>query len=196
LTLPNLHCNHQSFNKISQDGSKEEILLSIVSSALKNQRSGKPVHEWELASSSQLASINPSSILVEEFMTTDLFTVREEDILELVADMMDWQNIRFTPVEDKEGKLIGLLSIRMILRHFRQKKKTKKFVKDIMVKEPVTIAPEKSVIDAMELMKENKVGCLPVIKNNKLVGVVTEGDFLNLTSTILKIFNRTEHPNE
>lgn len=184
------HWMLRSFSNIAKEGSKEEILLSIASSLLSNLRTGKPVHEWPLADSSELATINPTTILVEEFMTTDLFTVREDDVLELVADMMDWQRIRFIPVENHAGELIGLISYRMILRHFRQKKKTKRLVKDMMIRDIITIAPENNVTEAMELMKKHNIGCLPVIKNNKLVGIVTEGDFLNLTSTILKIFHK------
>lgn len=51
-------------------------------------------------------------------------------------------------------------------------------VDDIMITEPVTVAPERSIWDAMRLMKENRVSCLPVVKNDKLIGIVSEGDFL------------------
>lgn len=180
----------RSYSKLAKDATKEEILLSITSCMLKNQKKGQPVHQWPLANLNHLIDLDLSTILVEEFMTTDLFTVRKEDILELVADMMDWQNVRFTPVEDDKGKLVGLISARMMLRHFRLCKDnntTNKMVKDIMIESPVTIDPGQTVDDAMTLMRSNGVSCLPVVKNQKLIGIVTEGDFLNLTSTILKI---------
>lgn len=183
----------RSFSNLAKDASKEEILRSITSSMHKHQQNNLPVHQWPLADLEHLEHLNPSSILVEEFMTNDLFTVRKEDILELVADMMDWQNIRFTPVEDDKGKLVGLISARMMLRYFRQKESgdtSQKMVKDLMIDSPITIDPSKTVQDAMQLMKSNSIGCLPVVKNQKLIGIVTEGDFLNLTSTILKIINR------
>ncbi len=188
-----------SYSHLAKDATKEEILLSITSSMLKNQQAKVPVSRWPLANLSHLIKLDPATILVEEFMTTDLFTVQQEDILELVADMMDWQNIRFTPVENDEGKLIGLISARMMLRHLRKKDggdTNEKMVKDIMIKNPVTIEPDKTVQDAMTLMKANGVGCLPVVKNQKLIGIVTEGDFLNLTSTILKIVKGAGDLNE
>ncbi len=188
----------RSHANLSKDGTKEEVLLSIVSSAVKNQRRHLPVHEWPLADLDHVRELNPSTILVEEFMNTDLFTIRPEDILELVADMMDWQNVRYTPVENQKGQLVGLVSSRKILRHFRSAKSDKSNVrvKDIMIKDPLTVSPEETVYEAMMTMKKNNVGCLPVVKNNQLIGIVTEREFLNLTSTILKIINRTGKVNE
>ncbi|OEK03202.1 CBS domain-containing protein [Roseivirga sp. 4D4] len=189
----------KSYSHLAKDATKEEILLSITSSMHKNQQANQPVHKWPLADLSHLVGLDPATILVEEFMTTDLFTVQQEDILELVADMMDWQNVRFTPVENDKGRLIGLISARMMLRHFRKKDDPvsgQKMVKDIMIKDPITIDPGKTVHDAMALMKANSVGCLPVVKNQKLIGIVTEGDFLNLTSTILKIVKGAGDLNE
>jgi len=188
----------RSHSILSKDGTKEEVLLSIVSSAVKNQRRHIPVHEWPLADLNHVRELNPSTILVEEFMNTDLFTIRTDDILELVADMMDWQNVRYTPVEDQKGQLVGLVSSRKILRHFRSAKASKSNVrvKDIMIKDPLTISPEQTVYEAMLAMQKNNVGCLPVVKNNQLIGVVTEREFLNLTSTILKIINRSGQAHE
>ena len=174
-------------------------LLNVIEKRVeKNQRRHVPVHDWPLADLNHVRELNPSIILVEEFMNTDLFTIRTDDILELVADMMDWQNIRYTPVENQKGQLVGLVSSRKILRHFRSAKTVKPNVrvKDIMIKDPLTIRPEDTVYEAMLAMKKNNVGCLPVVKNNQLIGVVTEREFLNLTSTILKIINRSGEAHE
>lgn len=184
----------RSFKELATDSSKEEVILAITSSMSKNQQTGKPVHEWKLASLKELLKLHPSSILVEEFMTKDLFTVQKGDIIELVADMMDWKHIRFTPVEDKKGKLIGLVSMRMVTRHL-QKNRTETpgstRVQDLMIKNPITISPESSIFDAMNLMREHHIGCLPVVSNGRLVGIVTEGNFLNITATLLKIINQS-----
>jgi len=128
-------------------------------------------------------------MLVEEFMTTDIFTVQQDDIPELVADIMDWQKIRFTPIENNQGKLIGLISARILLRHFSQKAKEESgknvVVKDLMITDPLTISPEANIHEAMKLMTGKKIGCLPVVKNQKLVGVITEENFLSITSSLL-----------
>ena len=135
-------------------------------------------------------------MLVEEFMTTDLFTVQQDDIPELVADIMDWQKIRFTPIEDDKGKLIGLISARILLRHFSRKSKEKAkkniAVKDLMITDPLTIEPEATIHEAMKLMRENKIGCLPVVKNQKLVGIITEENFISITSSLISSLDKSD----
>ncbi|HQP78147.1 MAG TPA: CBS domain-containing protein, partial [Saprospiraceae bacterium] len=134
---------------------------------------------------------------VEEFMETDLFTVQKDDIVELVAEMMDWRKIRYMPVEDKKGNLIGLVTSRLLLRHFSNRKVDKKkdviIVNDIMIKDPITISPDATVLDALEVMRNKQIGCLPVVDKNELVGIITETDFLRITG---RLIDRMEHVEE
>ena len=51
---------------------------------------------------------------------------------------------------------------------------------------PITISPDVTVIEAMEIMNKYQIGCLPVVTKNKLVGIITEGNFLDITSSLLK----------
>ena len=120
-------------------------------------------------------------------------------IIGLVADIMDWNHIRFCPVESEKGKLIGLVSMRMINRYYNQnqgKTDAKVTVQDLMIKKPITISPESTIVEAMNLMREHHIGCLPVIKKDRLVGIVTEGNFLNITATLLKIMNQSGPKNQ
>jgi CBS domain-containing protein len=55
-----------------------------------------------------------------------------------------------------------------------------------MIKDPVTIHPEATIKEALRTMKENRVDCLPVVKNSKLVGIITEGNFISITRSLLK----------
>ncbi len=184
----------RSHSKLNKEVGKEEMSVLLTAAMMKNQKEDLPVHQWELADLSDLYEYHPDSILVEEFMTTDLFTVRKDDVPELVADIMDWQKVRYAPIEDEKGKLIGLISSRMLLRFFGQQykldKREEKRVKDLMIKKPITISPESTIFEAMKIMQESKIGCLPVIKNHKLVGIITEGNFLGITSSLLKILNK------
>ena len=78
-------------------------MTSIMSAMLKNQLKNTPVHEWPLANIEDgLYKFDPSHLLVEEYMDRELFTVRENDILAFVSDMIDWQRIRYVPVEDEK----------------------------------------------------------------------------------------------
>ncbi|MEM6360608.1 MAG: glutamate-cysteine ligase family protein [Bacteroidota bacterium] len=184
----------RSHSKLNKEVGKEEISVMLTAAIMKNQRKDLPVHKWELADFSDLYEYHPDNILVEEFMTTDLFTVHKDDIPELVSDIMDWQKIRYAPVEDTKGGLMGLISSRILLRFFSQQYKMdqrqEKRVKDLMIKNPITISPESTIFEAMKLMQQSQIGCLPVIKNKKLVGIITEGNFLGITSSLLKILNK------
>lgn len=181
----------RTYTKFRKETTKDEAISALTQAIEKNQRNGQPVHEWTIPSLSDFKDYNLSNLVVEEFMTTDLFTVRADDILELVADMMDWQKIRYTPVEDDFGHLEGLVSARLLLRHFSKPKFKNQekiiLVRDIMVKSPITISPKDSFMRAIELMDKHKIGCLPVVKDNgELVGLVTEKSFYNMTKRLIK----------
>ena len=181
-----------SFSKLSKERrTREEVMIAITSAMAENQKKGVPVHQWEDANVNDINNWHPSKILVEEFMTTDIFTVHKDDIPEFVADIMDWQKIRYTPVEDEKGKLTGLITSRTLLRYFCEKhklgEKPEKTVNDLMIKDPMSISPNATIIEAMNLMRKTGIGCLPVVNNDKLVGVVTEGNFINITGSLLNI---------
>ncbi len=132
----------------------------------------------------------PSSLLVEEFMTTDLFTVQKDDIIELVANLFEWRRIRYVPVEDDSKHLVGLITMRMIFREFNNilhnKGSSSKSVDEIMIKNPITIHPEASILEAIDIMDSQRIGCLPVVKNNRLVGIITEQNYMTITSRLLR----------
>ncbi|MFY0653220.1 MAG: CBS domain-containing protein [Cyclobacteriaceae bacterium] len=173
---------------LQKTANKEEILISLTAAMIENQKSGRPVHEWKLAEIENIEEWHPYSMLVEEFMTTDVFTVHENDLPELVSDIMVWRKIKYLPVEDEKGRLKGLITFNHMLEFYAKDKETNKkntTVKVIMDKSPVYIHPEATVNEALRLMKSNKVDCLPVVKNNKLVGIITEGNFLHITASLL-----------
>jgi CBS domain-containing protein len=182
-----------SYNALSKISNREEALSTITAKTIANQQAGIPVHKWALADFDDVVSWQPDSILVEEFMTTDVFTVQKDDILELVAEMMDWNKIRYLPVENKKGELDGLLTSRLLLRFFSKdhiigRKSKPHLVKSVMISEPVTVSPEASIMKAMSIMRDNQFGCLPVVKQKKLVGIITEQDFLKITERLMKRF--------
>ncbi|MDP5170168.1 MAG: CBS domain-containing protein [Bacteroidia bacterium] len=181
----------QSFNKLSKQGlPRDEIITSITSSIYTHQHEGTPVHKWELACSEEV-DYQPTALLVEEFMQTDLITVQEDDIIDLAATLMDWRRIRHVAVEDSKGMLVGLITMRMLLRFIASafqadKDNASLTVSEVMHSNPVTISPDDTIIRAMELMQENQIGCLPVLKNGNLVGMITEAEFLNITGNLVR----------
>jgi CBS domain-containing protein/gamma-glutamylcysteine synthetase len=178
----------RAFTELKAKTSEDEAVATLTSTIIENQLSGKCVHDWEMPKSDHIKNYKPGHLLVSEMMSTDLFTVHENDIVDYAAEMMDWKNLRFLPVEDSKGKISGLISSRLVLRNFLKNKSSKKvtLVKDIMIKNPMTISPEKSIIDAMNIMRDNQIGCLPVVNGEELIGLVTEMDYLRITSRLIR----------
>lgn len=183
-----------SYSHLLKETTREEATTALVVSIAKNQAQGEPIHKWPLATIHSLSEWEPASLLVEEFMTTDLFTVSQNDLPEFCADLMDWQRIRYIPIENEQGELIGLMTSRRLLRYLADLYKNHQTpdpnitIKDLMRHDPITVRPEATVIEAMELMRSHNVGCLPVVNKNKLVGIITESNFLNITASLFKRF--------
>lgn len=184
----------KSYNELSKKVSREQALTALTNAMVKNQKKGEPVHRWGLAKVDDMEFWQPHTLLVEEFMTTDLFTVQKDDILELVANLIDWRRIRYVPVEDDSKHLVGLITMRMVFREYNNvihgKSDESTSVDDIMIKNPITIHPEASILEAIEIMDEQQIGCLPVIKNNHLVGVITEQNYMTITKRLLRLLDK------
>lgn len=179
----------KSFNKLVKTATKEEVLAAITASTIQNQKDNTPVHNWKLAELDDNKDWKPSEVFVEEFMTTKIFTAKQEDIVELVSEMMDWQKIRYVAVENKKGRLVGLATSRMMLRaymkHIHQKEKLPLSVGEVMIKDPMTISPRAKFSEAMDIMTKYQFGCLPVVDDkNNLVGMVTEANFLVISKNL------------
>jgi CBS domain-containing protein len=185
---------------MKENDSKEQTLAAITTAMIKNQKKGEPIHKWGRVRMEDLEHWKPSSLIVEEFMTTDLFTVQKDDILEFVANLIDWRRIRYVPVEDDKKHLVGLVTMRMIFNEYSKavnhQDEVVKSVEDIMIENPITIHPEASIMEAMEIMDSQKIGCLPVVKNNRLVGIITEQNYMKIAGRLLKVFHSNNESDE
>ena len=178
----------RGYTKLIKEVDKDEALTIVTATIKQNQAEGKPIHEWPSPKIADLADYKPMTLTVGECMTTDVFTVRKEDIIELVGEMMDWRRIRYVPIEDEKGRLEGLVTHRLIMRELLDDSNADNTtaIADIMIKEPITTTAETTIREAMALMRENQVGSLPVINENReLIGIITEMDFLRITARLL-----------
>ena len=179
----------ESHENLQDRGTEDQRLRSIVASMVEQQVEGSPVTSWKLAEHPAEQDWRESYRHVGQFMVTDLFTVREDDIVDFAASLMDWRHVRHVPVEDDEGNLVGLVSHRALLRLVakgRVGKDSKVTVGEIMKAEPVTVDPKTSTVDAIRIMRDKRLACLPVTKNGKLVGLVTEHDLIVVSSRLLE----------
>ncbi len=125
---------------------------------------------------------------VKDIMVKEVATLDVEDELSLANDIMRLGRIRHLPVVEGE-KVVGIISERDLFRSSlaqalgygnkdtREVMKTLR-IKDIMVKQVISISPDTDLKDAVALMVERKIGCLPVVQDHKLVGLITETDIL------------------
>lgn len=184
----------KAYTRLKNQTNNDEALSVLTNSIIENQEKNLPVHEWKIPELSDLKEYSPSQLKVEEFMQTDLFTAQQDDPLELVTNLMDWRKIRYLPIEDKKGKLGGLITSRLLLRHYSQPRPNNEedqaLVKDIMIKDPKTVGPKTSITEAMRIMRDHKIGCLPVTQNAELIGVITEMDFLRISARLIERLER------
>jgi CBS domain-containing protein len=170
-------------------GSRAERLGALTRGMVERQKEGHPVHEWSLATLEE--GYTPTGMKetnVEDYMTTDLFTVHREESVEFVARLMDWQKIRHVLVEDEQHRLVGLVSHRTLLRHMAERSTRPEGgvpVGDIMVEDPISVSPDRPTLEAVELMLAHEIGALPVVREDRLVGIITEQDFIQIAGNIL-----------
>ena len=127
---------------------------------------------------------------VRDWMSSEVASVRRNDQLVIADDLMRLGRIRHTPVlDDHSDDLVGIVSQRDLFRgalagalgygqHAQQTVMGMLFIKDIMSTDPITTTPDTPLVDAARVMLERKIGCLPVLEDGRLVGILTESDFL------------------
>jgi CBS domain-containing protein/gamma-glutamylcysteine synthetase len=162
----------------------------LTATMLERQKEGKPVHTWPIDEASETADWSQSYLTVGQFMATDLFTLRPDDLVDLAASVMDWRHIRHVPVEDEKGGLVGLVTHRALLRLLSggplPQSDKPLTVREIMVSDPITVSSTTPTLEAMELMRLHKVGCILVVDEDQLVGIVTSFDFLEASARLFK----------
>ena len=171
-------------------GKPTERLSALVAATLNRQATGRPVAEWERARLDEAGNPKHNFTRVEQYMTTDLFTVQVDDAVDLVANLMGWERIRHVPVEDQDHRLIGLVSYRSVLRMYTSGRLSvsspSMAVSEIMKTDVITVGPQTGTLEAIATMRRYRIGCLPVTQDGKLVGILTEENFLDLAAELLE----------
>jgi CBS domain-containing protein len=169
---------------------KQNVRMRTLTEAMRNnQKKGDPVHTWELATIAGSSNWIDNYATVEQFMSTDLFTVRPEDVIDLAASLMHWRHVRHVPVENDDGELVGLISHRDLLELIVDQPGSSGQalpVRSIMKTNLITITPETETLRALRMMRELNIGCLPIVREKKLVGLITAHDFLTVSAKLLE----------
>ena len=184
------HWMLSSLAAMKDQGTQGERLSALTAAMARHQWDGTPVARWEPAQLDDAGGWKHNYVQVEQMMTTDLFTVHQDDPVDLVASLMHWRKIRHVPVEDDQNRLAGLVSYRTLLQLVAAGEldahDKPAAVSDIMKRDPVTVEPEVSTLDAIAIMRNHRIGCLPVVTHGQLVGIITERDFMNIASRLLE----------
>jgi CBS domain-containing membrane protein len=129
------------------------------------------------------------NLTVGDLMTKEVLTVERNQKLATADDVMRLGRVRHVLVVDEEGALEGVVSQRDLFHggllralgygtRAKQQALDSLLVKEAMKTEPITTTPDATIQSAARLMAEHKIGCLPVLEANRIVGIVTEGDFV------------------
>jgi CBS domain-containing membrane protein len=132
--------------------------------------------------------------VVREIMMGSPVTLKPGDTLDLANDVISLGRIRHIPVLD-DGRLVGLLSERDLIgaaanQIFGLKQKSKSallktvLIKDVMKKKVVTVTPNTTIKDAAHLLATKKIGCVPVVTEGALVGLLTTTDILRYVESL------------
>jgi CBS domain-containing protein len=132
---------------------------------------------------------------VRDLMTTELVTLDADEHLQIAGDLMSLARVRHMPVVSGK-RLVGILSQRDLFRaavssalHFRPAAERewlgKIRVAEAMTTDVVTADPDWTVQRALSLMLERRIGCLPVVRDGRLVGLLSETDCLQLLRRLL-----------
>lgn len=130
-----------------------------------------------------------SNLRVRDLMTPDVHVVRPDDAIARVLDLMSERHIRHVPVVDQDGAVVGLVSERDVLRRAAGLESEVPLsvshdvsaaikANEIMTLDIETVEADEDAATAAALMLENKYGCLPVLEQGGLVGILTEADFV------------------
>ncbi|MCH7547983.1 MAG: CBS domain-containing protein [Candidatus Krumholzibacteriota bacterium] len=174
-----------SLATMGDQGTRDLRLRTVTRAMLEREKTGAPVHEWELASLDEAKDWRYSFLTVGQVMSTQLYTVRPEDLAEMVAHFMDWNNVRYVPVENDEGELVGLVTYRALIRLVGREGVGTVTVGDIMKTDLLTVTPETPTIEAVHTVRKHQVGCLPVVRDSRLLGILTMSDFLPLYDKLI-----------
>jgi CBS domain-containing protein len=129
-----------------------------------------------------------TAVTVRDLMTQNPTTLDRNETLDLAESIMNLGRVRHMPVVE-DGKVIGIISQRDLFRSALitalgfGRKTTSALIKTIKIKEVmtskvITISQDASIKEAARQMIDKKIGCLPVVEGDRLVGILTETDML------------------
>ncbi|NVK49831.1 MAG: CBS domain-containing protein [Cyclobacteriaceae bacterium] len=172
----------KNFRTLKKNHKVDDALVALTQLIYSNQQNESPIPNWPNVN--DFHEFESKAHKVGHIMTTILITADAEDSARLTLEFMHWNNIHHLPVVDNRERLVGLITYRHLQKFWDQIQEptTQLQAKDIMVKEVISTHPSTSIHHAIQQIKENNIGCLPVVHNSHLVGIITLKDLENFKS--------------
>ena len=164
-----------SYRNLLKNYKPYEALQIMTSSMYEKQKRDFPVSTWRVLKPG--SSPIPIEIKqVKHIMNTEIFSVGPKDSVELVVKIMQWKNIHHMPVINEDKELIGLLTWEDVKDFLDNTVLLKKSVDEVMLTSPITTSKHTEIEHAAGIMSNNQIDCLPVVQEEKLIGIITAKD--------------------
>lgn len=173
----------ESFRKLREKFSVDESILMITKELSERCLEEIPVHQWPVVDHSKLVFVPGMHDRVDSIMITRLVIVVEDDLVLFAQRLMEWNEFHHLPVENDQGEITGMISSQDIDALEKAGGDIhSQCVKDCMSHDVISVSPESSVDEAVELMDKHQFRSLPVVRDNKVIGIVTANDIARLES--------------
>ena len=137
---------------------------------------------------------------IDAIMSTDLITVEPSATLADARELMHTNRIHHLPVVSDDGGLVGLVTLTNVLaatdsflRDDDNRIRASEIrIKDVMVTDLATVNENVSLRQAALFIEKHKIGCLPVLSDNKLKGIITDSDFVAVAINLLEQIEEAE----
>jgi CBS domain-containing protein len=128
--------------------------------------------------------MKPRNLTVSDLMITAVVTVRADETITSGHADMEMGAFRHLPVVDAQGRLVGIVSDRDLLRALGRPRATT--IAEIMSRNPVTVRADNAAHLAARIMLDRRIGALPVVNDEGLmIGLVTVTDFVDVARRAL-----------
>lgn len=142
-------------------------------------------------------------ITLSEIMTENPFTLGPENSLKQAVELMSQEKIRHIPIVNHEHQLLGLVTLSDVLASRESKlfvitqEREAEFTDSVRLDEIMTrnvawVDPHAGIKEAALYLQRHKYGCLPVVERGKLVGIVTDSDFIGVAINLLEVMEERE----
>ena len=165
-----------NYRKAQEKFNSNAALKYVTAYTMDYQNANIPVHEWGQIDVNHYFHELKDQHWVEDYMTTDIFTMRNYNNLALAKSMLEWRTIHHIPVEDDDGNLVGMLTDGIIKKADELNLDPDTIIEDLMIKDVIRVSSKESIGEARSKMEEHGLSGIPVVYESKLLGILTTRD--------------------